>query len=952
MQLSMQEVSSDVTQEKYAKGDELSHDDIFARVGTGLASAEKDDQELRGNQFIGAMKKGFFPAGRIMSAAGTDIQATLINCFVQPIADSIIGHDDDGKPGIYIALQESAETMRRGGGVGYAFDPIRPMSAMVKGTGSHASGPLSYMKVFDRSCETIESAGARRGAQMSVMISNHPDILTFVHAKDEGELRNFNISVGITDAFMEAVENDAMWPLVHEAEPTDELKAKGAYYNETDEVWVYDEIPANALYRDIMQCTYDHGEPGVIFLDRINKENNLWYCESISACNPCAEQPLPNYGSCCLGSHDLTRYVVEPFTENAEFDFKAFEAAIPVSVRMLDNVLDVTYWPLEQQKEEAHSKRRIGVGFTGLGDTLVMMGIPYNSEKARTYASRITEVLCDSAYRASVELAKERGAFPLFDKEKYLQSEFVQRLPSDIQADIAQYGIRNSHLISIAPTGTMSLAFADNTSNGIEPAFSWYYDRKKRMSDGSMATYQVEDHAYRLYKAMGGDVDNLPDSFVSALEISVKDHAAMQAVVQPYVDSAISKTVNIPEDYDFGEFCDLYRYAWRAGLKGLATFRPNSVLGSVLSVSSTDAKPVLEDLDDTDPDRRIRVDNVPELALSSLRWQKRPQSHEGNPSWTNMVKHPYAGEFAVFIGHVENGENHPFEIWINGAEAPRGIGGLAKSLSMDMRSEDRGWLQTKLSSLMKVVDAPFQMCLPDGTTRQLNGTVAALAQLVLHRCEALGVFDNIQKTPLLDALISPKEPKTGPDGTMSWTVDIYNPATGDDFVMGLKELTLPDGSRRPYSVWMSGNYPRSLDGLCKSLSFDMRVYDPAWIGKKLRQLLDYAEPLGDFMARVPGEKRQQTYPSTIAYLSTLILHRYVMLGILDEEASPVEDMGGMDYPHEAVNDGAIEPAESKRSVGAMEVHSGKLCSACGVYGQIKKDGCDFCTSCGTTGSCG
>jgi ribonucleoside-diphosphate reductase alpha chain len=305
------------------------------------------------------------------------------------------------------------------------------------------------------------------------------------------------------------------------------------------------------------------------------------------------------------------------------------------------------------------------------------------------------------------------------------------------------------------------------------------------------------------------------------------------------------------------------------------------------------------------------------------------------------------------VGHIENGSRYPFEVWINGAEQPRGLGALAKSLSMDMRSEDRGWLKAKLESLKKVDDAPFNMYTPDGAMKRLPGVVAALAQVVEHRVAQLGAFESMEDTPLLNALLSRKEPKTGPDGTMSWTVDVLNPATGDDFVLGLKEMTMPDGQRRPYSVWLSGNYPRAFDGLCKTLSFDMRVYDPAWIGKKLRQLVDYAEPLGDFMARVPGQKRQMNYPSTVAYIATLILHRFSMLGILDEDGMPIEDLGALAFDFEAEpNVVSINPDHKVASVGAMEVMPGKLCGECGSYSLIRKDGCDFCTSCGYTGACG
>lgn len=941
--LKPQAVSIDVLLEKYAKGDEKTLDDVFERVARGLAAVEKEPEQWV-PLFKRALKDGFVPAGRIMSACGTDIQATLINCFVQPVGDSI-KKGKDGTPGIYNALLEAAETMRRGGGVGYDFSRIRPKGALVKGTHSHASGPISYMRVFDRSCETVESAGSRRGAQMGVLRVDHPDIAAFVAAKNEkGELTNFNISVGVTDPFMQAVVDDAEWELVHRAEPGSDIK--GAYQRD-DGLWVYCRIPARDLWDEIMASTYDHAEPGVLFIDRMNAENNLHYCETIEATNPCAEQPLPAYGCCCLGSIDLTRFVKHAFTNAAAFDTNRFVQLIRTAVHMLDNVLDATVWPLEKRREEAMAKRRIGLGFLGLGDALVMLGLRYDSKEGREAARRISEILRDAAYRASIDLAKERGAFPKLDAVEYLKSGFAERLPDDIREAIWKHGIRNSHLLSIAPTGTITLAFADNASNGIEPAFSWSYDRRKRTADG-FEHYTVEDHAYRVFREMGGDTDKLPDQFVSALQISARDHANMISTVMPYIDTSISKTVNVPADYPFEGFKDLYLQGWRDGAKGLATFRPNDVTGAVLS-ETKEAKPAaVSDLDASDPDRRVKLTEVPVPAMASLRWRKRPTLPAGNPAWTYMVDHPHGYRFGVFIGHVENGQAQPFEVWINGAEQPRGLGALAKSLSMDMRSEDRGWLNAKLDSLSRARgDDAFWLAMPpDGESKPVPSIVAAFARLVQGRCDELGVFGTIGATPVLDALMSPKEPKTGPDGTMAWSVDVVNPVTGDDFVLMVKELMMPDGSRRPYSIWLAGEYPRVLDGLCKSVSFDMRVLDVAWIGGKLAQLLDYAEPRGDFMARVPGEERQETFASTVAYVARLLVHRYAMLGLLDEAGGAMDAMGLLDH-------GGAEPeAAEELAVPAAEVTTGRLCRECGHRAVVRLGGCDHCSACGAVGNCG
>jgi ribonucleoside-diphosphate reductase alpha chain len=1218
-----QQFSLDVMLEKYAKGDERTADDIYLRVARGVAQAEPPERRAEIEaRFADNLRHGALGAGRIMSAAGTGIAATLINCFVQPVGDSIQGTDAEGRPGIYVALLQAAETMRRGGGVGYNFSAIRPRGAHVHSTGSSASGPCSYIDVFDASCRTVESAGARRGAQMAVLDCDHPDLPEFIEAKhSKGRWNNFNVSVAVTDAFMRAVENDENWPLVHRAEPSPALRAAADVRQREDGMWIYAKKRARDLWDAIMRSTYDIAEPGVVFISRMNEDNNLRALESIRATNPCVtadtwimteegpaqvvdfvgkpfvarvdgkgfatqsrgffktgtrpvlrlstreghelrltadhlvrrvarqtryttqvewtraealrpgdeivlhdhrgaagwagtgtaqqgyliglligdgtlktdkavisvwapelrqvaqsapgyaltgaagiiaaaeaaartldhradfrgfqrpvaggrgearmasaplrdlafslgmapgqktitpaierqssdfacamlrglfdadgsvqgtqekgvsvrltqadvellqsvqrillrlgiastiyrgrkpalarlmpdgrggaalydskelhelvisgdnlrvyaervgfsddakaerlqqtmagysralnrerftatvhalvsdgieevfdatvvdihafdangiyvhncgEQPLPAYGCCNLGPLDLTRFVVDPFAQlnggTPSFDWNALAERTATQVRFLDDVLDVTLWPLDEQRAEAAAKRRIGVGFTGLGDTLVMLGIRYNSEAGCAFGARVGETMRDAAYRASVELARERGAFPLFDADKYLEDgTFASRLPDDIKDAIRAHGIRNSHLLSIAPTGTVSLAFADNASNGIEPAFSWTYQRTRRMNDGTSETFTVEDHAWRLYRTLGGDVNALPGYFVSALEMSAQEHIAMMAAVQPFVDTSISKTVNVPADYPFEAFEGLYLDAWRRGLKGLATYRPNETLGAVLQTL-----PAAEDtLGDAlhDP-LRVAIDHRPKGELPAVIEKIEYLTQTGKVSLYVAVS------FLEVTGQV-GGETvtieRPIEFFIpvgQRDESQQWITATMRSLSLAARG---GFVARNLQDLRKVSWDRGQVRY--GETQRLDGHRAPL----WHDSEVAAIAYAIQQ------------------------------------ILHRRGFLDAEGRQVPTRL--------------------------------LAQQYNEAQRTGH-PARAQSAAR-------------------------DTSVRPGEQV--LDGPNALPSDAAS---------GAPHAMLGRKCGSCGANAVIRKDGCDFCTACGEIGACG
>ncbi len=598
-------------------------EDTWRRIARALAAVETQPELWEGRFYQALEDFKFLPAGRIVAGAGTGRRVTLFNCFV-------MGDIEDDLGSIFSHLREAALTMQQGGGIGYDFSTLRPKGAVVRGVSADASGPLSFMDVWDSMCRTIMSAGSRRGAMMATMRCDHPDIEAFIAAKREpGRLRNFNLSVLVTDAFMAAVDAGADWPLVFAGQ-------------------TYRTIKAQALWDSIMRATYDYAEPGVLFIDRINARNNLYYCEAIHSTNPCAEQPLPPYGACLLGSVNLARLVRDPFTPAAHLDEAALAELVGTAVRMMDNTIDASGFPLEEQRQEAYAKRRIGLGLTGLADALMMVGQRYGSDQAAETAGRWAGLVSRAAYLTSADLAAEKGAFPLFDRDAYMAGESIRDLDPDVQASIARQGIRNALLTSIAPTGTISL-LADNVSSGIEPVFAHSYTRKVTERDGSKREELVEDYAIRLYRTRFGADAILPDTFVTAQTLTPAEHIKMQAALQRHVDSAISKTVNVPEDIDFESFQQVYKDAYRQGCKGCTTYRPNAITGSVLSTTPAPA-----------PAAPAAPAQAPHEPL------RRPEKLTGSTYKLRWATSEHA--LYITINDIEeDGVRRPFEVFISSA---------------------------------------------------------------------------------------------------------------------------------------------------------------------------------------------------------------------------------------------------------------------------------------------
>ncbi len=608
----------------------------WSRVALAAAQAEAPEHRREWAQAFGEALAGhrFLPAGRILAGAGTERSVTLFNCFV-------MGRIEDSMDGIFSHLREAALTLQQGGGIGYDFSTLRPRGAPVAGVAADASGPVSFMDVWDAMCRTIMSAGSRRGAMMATLACDHPDIELFIDAKRQaGRLSMFNLSVLATDAFMGAVKADANW----------DLKFEGK---------IYKTVRARELWDRIMRATYDAAEPGVIFIDRINHENNLAYCETIRATNPCGEQPLPPYGACLLGSINLAKLVTNPFDDNAALDEAELARLARNAVRMLDNVIDISRFPLEAQRAEAMAKRRIGLGVTGLADALIFCRVRYGSPESLVLIDRWLSVLSHAAYDSSADIAAEKGAFPLCDRAEFLSRPFVQRLPQAIRDKIAAHGIRNGLVTSIAPTGTISL-FADNVSSGIEPVFAYSFTRQVLRADGTRSEEKVSDFAWRAFRARFGEDTDLPDYFVSAQELSPDDHLSVQAMAQKHIDSSISKTINVPESISFEAFKDVYLRAYETGCKGCTTYRPNAITGAVLQ-TVVESKPA----EDTDqPSLPLPIPRGAGDVVYMTRPLDRPELLTGQTYKIKWLDSDHA--FYITVNDIEqDGRRRPFEIFIN-----------------------------------------------------------------------------------------------------------------------------------------------------------------------------------------------------------------------------------------------------------------------------------------------
>ncbi len=717
-------------------------EDSWRRVASALAEPEADPEAWVERFYQALVDFRFIPAGRILAGAGTRRDVTLFNCFVMGVVPDNLG-------GIFEHLKEAALTMQQGGGIGYDFSTLRPKGAPVRGVGADASGPLSFMDVWDAMCRTIMSAGYRRGAMMGTLRCDHPDIEAFIEAKAEpGRLRMFNLSILVTDAFMEALREDAPW----------ELAFGGTTYKV---------VQARDLWDKIMRATYAYAEPGVIFIDRINRRNNLSYCEEINSTNPCGEQPLPPYGACLLGSINLAALIKDPFGKRARLDLKELEALVPLAVRMLDNAIDVSRFPLEAQRQEAQAKRRIGLGITGLADALIMCGQRYGSAEAVELTRRWMAALRRSAYLASADLAAEKGAFPLFDAAPFLEGETVKGLDKEVKTAIAQKGLRNGLITSVAPTGTISL-LANNVSSGLEPVYSFDYTRNVLMPDGSRQREEVVDFAYRLYRQQRGEGSALTEAFVDAQSLEAPAHVVMQAAVQDYVDASVSKTINVPEDMPFEAFKDVYAQAYDLGCKGCTTYRPNVVTGAVLETKAEAAAPVAGSHPAQEeaavPEAAAREGLPDAESAAGVVYMTQPLDRpEALPGRTYKLRWPES-EHAIYVtlnDVVQESRRRPFEIFINSKNMEHYAWTLALTRMISAVFRRGGDVSFVVEELKAVFD-PRGGAWLEG--RYVPSLLAAIGTVIERHMIDIG-FLSEDEAPQLARQAEPEVVNLGPAGT-------------------------------------------------------------------------------------------------------------------------------------------------------------------------------------------
>ena len=763
-----QDIELEIWNDKYrffhpdGSTDEETIEDSNARVVRAVFAKDKSPAGLKAAKLcLDAMnKREFVPAGRQHAGAGTMRAVTMINCYVSPtIQDSMITEFADLDPkkpkdvqkaldyvqsvGIMDALKIAAFTQQMGGGIGMDFSTLRPKGAYVEGVGVPSSGPMHFMDMWDAMCQTIRSAGHRRGAMMGTLVCHHPDIFDFVTAKQKkGRLENFNVSVLVTDRFMEAVKNNEPWELGFAKSRDNGMHEFVLDYNphtgEKGTWFVYNRIQARVLWESIIESTYDYAEPGVIFIDRINKTNNLWYCETISATNPCGEQPLPPNGACDLAAINLAALVDKPFTNEAEVNFNRLVAVSKMAVRYLDNVLDVTLYPTPEQQQESMNKRRIGLGITGLGNMLQALKIRYGDDEAVVMTEQVMEAIRNAAYRSSIIVAKEKGPFPLYDKKKFAKGYFIKTLPVGVRKRLSQYGIRNGVLLTVAPTGTTSIYYG-NMSSGLEPTFAWSYARKVRQEDGTYKPFSsVQDYGYRLYKHVNGipddeDVDDLPDYMVSAQELSVDDHLVMQTCVQKYIDASVSKTINCPEDMTFEDFQFVYTRAYEMGCKGCTTYRPSKIAeevrGSVLSI-------------DDDKPQEIKLE-LPDAPLG------RPEELQGT---TYKVRWP-GSNHAIYVTindyEQSDGSKRPFEIFINTKDASHTEWVMSLTLTLSAifrRGGDISFLPAELQAVHASETGVFLK------QKYTPSRVAAIGDVLERHFQKINILPspNVQKMKVLN----------------------------------------------------------------------------------------------------------------------------------------------------------------------------------------------------------